>query len=86
MTTCVASVLVDNTSLCPTFCGDCDSNGLGIDVLDALAAARIAAGVDTPSVAQTACCDTNSSSTVDVLDALQMAQAAAGLPAMPSCP
>ena len=86
MSTCVATFDVDNTSLCGTVCGDCDGNGSGPDILDALTAAQIAAGLIMPSMTQQGCCDTNSSGSVDVLDALTMAQGAAGLMVTLTCP
>jgi hypothetical protein len=70
---------VDNTMLCNGICGDCDLNAAGPDILDALAAAQIAAGLLVPSPLQVACCDVNSSASVEILDALFIAQGAAGL-------
>lgn len=86
MSTCITTVMVDNTSLCTTICGDCNISGAGPDIIDALTAAQIAAGLTIASMAQMGCCDVDSSMAVTVLDALVMAQSAAGLPAMPSCP
>jgi len=77
---------VDNTSLCPGTCGDCDSNGMGPDILDALIAAQISAGLVVPSMAQQGCCDVNSSMAVEIIDALLMAQASAGLSVSLACP
>lgn len=87
MATCVTLGFdVDNTSLCGGTCGDCDLSGTGPDVIDALTAAQLAAGLLTPSSMQDGCCDVDSSMSVTVLDALGIAQAAAGLPAMLTCP
>ena len=78
---------VDNSAAtCHGICGDCNLSGVGPDILDALTAAQIAAGLLTPSIGQLTCCDFNSSTSVDVLDALGIAQEAAGLPVTPNCP
>ena len=74
-----------NTQICTALCGDCDENGLGPDVIDALTAAQIAVGLITPTVVQAACCDVDISGIVDVVDALFIAQFAAGLPAILMC-
>lgn len=84
--TCTTTVEGDNSSLCQTVCGDCDDNGAGPDILDALTAAQIAAGLIMPSMTQTGCCDTDNSGAVNVLDALTMAQGAAGLMVTLTCP
>ena len=85
-TSCTTTADIDNGQLCGAFCGDCDGNGLGPAILDALEASRIAASIVTPTSTQRGCCDTNSSGTIDVLDVLFIAQFAAGLPATLSCP
>jgi hypothetical protein len=74
-----APFAVDNTSLCTRICGDCSEDGLGPDVIDALVAAQIAAGLTLPTANQMACCDANASLNVDVVDALLLAQEATGL-------
>ena len=82
---CTELVDVDNTMLCGSICGDCNVNGIGPDVIDALTAAQIAVGAVVPTMSQAACCDVDSSMNVDVIDALFMAQSAAGLPATLVC-
>jgi hypothetical protein len=72
--------------LCTGLCGDCNEDGNGPTVLDALAAAQMGAGLTSPSPSQEGCCDVDSSGSITVLDALVMAQDAAGLPATLSCP
>jgi hypothetical protein len=67
-------------------CGDCDLDGQPATVLDALAAARLHAGLDTPASAQRRyCCDVDQDRAVTVLDALVMAQEAVGLPVVLDC-
>ncbi|MCP3979506.1 MAG: hypothetical protein GY716_09280 [bacterium] len=70
---------------CP-LCGDCDENGTGPDILDALVAAQIAAGIRLPNATQQLCCDSDSTGTVNILDSLGMAQLSAGLPVTLVCP
>ena len=83
--TCSGALDIDNPT-CLTFCGDCDGNGIGPSILDALVASQIAVGLATPTFSQTYCCDVDASGAIDVLDALGMALAASGLPAALMCP
>jgi hypothetical protein len=76
---------VDNTQLCSGICGDCNLSMVGPDIIDALTAAQISAGLVMAGPVQTACCDVNTSMAVDILDSLLIAQAAAGLPAVLMC-
>jgi len=77
---------VDNTSVCFTICGDCNSDAAGPSIIDSLVAAQFSAGIGTPTMLQTGCCDVNSSMSIDIIDALQMAQVSAGLPLTLICP
>jgi hypothetical protein len=76
---------IDNTALCGGICGDCDLNGVGPTIVDALTAAQLAAGLVVPTTPQTGCCDVDSSSTITILDALLIAQVAAGLSGTLAC-
>lgn len=72
-------------------CGDCDGSGT-LDVLDALRAAQLAAGI-IPTVLADCPCDVYyplpacgvTTPLVDVLDAVLIAQSAAGVPVGLSC-
>jgi hypothetical protein len=78
---------VDNTALCYTHvCGDCDEDGAGPTILDALAAAHLAAGLATPTLLQQGCCDGDSNMAIEILDALLLARASAFLPPTITCP
>lgn len=66
-------------------CGDCNWNGTGPDIVDSLAAARVATrSYQTPL--EIRCCDVDSSGTVDIVDSLRIAQAAASLSVGLVCP
>jgi hypothetical protein len=82
---CQAVLSVDNGMLCGGICGDCNLNGVGPDVVDALTAAQIAVATIVPTAEQAACCDVNTSGQVDVVDALFIAQAAAGISILLVC-
>jgi hypothetical protein len=66
-------------------CGDCDGNGAGPTIVDALAAAQIAAGLVAPSPAQQLTCEVDGAAPISVVDALVLAQAAASLPVSLAC-
>ena len=68
-----------------SFCGDCDLDSQGPDVIDALQAAQISIGVVTPNAYQVPCCDVDSSGVIDITDALMIAQVSVGLPIMLTC-
>jgi hypothetical protein len=76
---------VDNTSLCPGMCGDCNLDA-AVTILDALVAAQISAGLLVPTQAQQGCCDVDSSMNIAIIDALLIAQDAAGLVVTLMCP
>ncbi|MEM7248766.1 MAG: hypothetical protein AAF533_25775 [Acidobacteriota bacterium] len=78
-----------STSPCPPMgctlgglvCGDCDQNGMGPNILDALVAAQISVGLITPSCVQHSACDVATPyDVVNILDALTIARTAAVLP------
>jgi hypothetical protein len=83
---CSTTLDVDNSSLCTTFCGDCDDDAMGPTILDALTAAQISTMIVSPSSTQTGCCDVDSSMTIDIVDALLIARATAALPVTLTCP
>lgn len=72
--------------VCDGICGDCDANTLGPDIIDALTAAQISAGLIIPTSRQNICCDVDSNQRIDVIDALLIAQNAAGLASSLTCP
>jgi hypothetical protein len=76
---------VDNTQLCAGICGDCNQDGSGPTIVDALSAAQVAAGLLMPGPVQLACCDVNTTTAVEILDALLLAQYAAGIPVTLTC-
>jgi hypothetical protein len=64
-------------------CGDCDDDGAGPDLADALVAARISVGLVSPTGRQLVLCDVDASTSILTTDALVIAQLAAGLPGVP---
>lgn len=90
---CTVSLDVAPAGACPlpALCGDCNEDGVAVNILDSLTAAQIAVGVITPGVLQFNKCNVvgavspSASAAVDILDSLNIAQAAAGLPIALSC-
>ena len=82
----IVLALVCVSPTCAQICGDCDLNGIGPNITDALVAAQIAAGVTAATPPQTSACDVDLTHSITVVDALRMAQSSAGLPITLSCP
>jgi hypothetical protein len=72
--------------VCRTRCGDCDQDGVGPAILDALLAAQITLALVIPGEGHRLCCDVNGDGAITILDALRMAQVAVALPAPLTCP
>jgi hypothetical protein len=64
-------------------CGDCNGDGVGYTVVDALLAAQIDVGLVIPTPAHLVACEVDGAPGLTVLDALVLAQVAAGLPPPP---
>lgn len=69
----------------PLVCGDCDGDG-DVDILDALCASQIAAGLIMPTFLDMLRCDVDSDGDIDIIDSLLMARVSAGFPIMLMCP
>lgn len=78
------TVWLNDTRSC-RLCGDCDQDG-DVDILDALRAAQLAAGLIAPAPIDFFFCNVYRDGDIDIIDALLMAQFAAGLPVMLNCP
>jgi hypothetical protein len=83
---CTVAITVDNTAICTGICGDCNLDGQGPTIIDALTAAQIAVSLITPSLMQTGCCDIDSDADIDIIDGLRIAQKSAGLVVSLACP
>jgi hypothetical protein len=79
------AVLLSSSCYAQVPCGDCNANGSGPDILDALSAAQISAGISMAGMTQLCSCDVDNNGGVTIIDGLLMAQAAAGLPVTIMC-
>ncbi len=84
LTLCLLTLALFSTPIM-ALCGDCDGSG-GIDILDALTAAQIDAGVIPLTSAHRQDCDVDNDMDVDKADAQLIAEKAAGLPTTLVCP